>query len=216
MLQVRFAFADTESGIFGCNERASDSEEQTMDGREAKWREAMLAERRGDASAYEAFLRDFAGAMRRIVAMQLRRGGMATDEAEDVVQEVLIAVHSKRDQWDCTRPLVPWLNAIARYKTIDALRRLRRRAQGRLPYAEEDWCAEMLSEDPGNDDMLDAERLLSCLSPAQQAAVRAVALEGASHREAAHHLGTSEGAVRVAFHRSVKKLGALVQRKDLL
>jgi len=182
---------------------------------EIPWREALLAERRGDAMAYEAFLRDFAASMRRIVAMRLRRLRLTTDEAEDVVQEVLIAVHARRGEWDTGRPLVPWLNAIARYKTIDAVRRLRRQARGRVDLSEEEWSGIFVAEESGRDHhAMDVDRLIAVLPPGQQAAMRAVAIEGASHREAADRLGTTEGALRVALHRSLKRLMAAVRQGD--
>jgi len=175
----------------------------------------MLAERRGDAVAYESFLRDFAAVMRRIIATHLCRMGLGPDEAEDVVQEVLIAVHSRRSQWDAARPLIPWLNAIARYKTIDAMRRLRRQARGRVNLTEEEWSAMFFSGDTGQaHEAMDVERLISELPAGQQAAVRAIAIEGTSHREAADRLGTTEDAVRVAFHRSLKRLMAMAQQED--
>lgn len=175
----------------------------------------MLAERRGDAAAYEAFLRDFAASMRRIVAMQLRRLGFGTEEAEDVVQEVLIAVHARRGQWDANRPLMPWLNAIARYKTVDAMRRQHRQARGRVELSDDEWSTLFVAgESERAGETMDVDRLLAALPAGQQAAVRAVAIEGISHREAADRLGTTEGAVRVAFHRSLKNLMAVARRED--
>lgn len=175
----------------------------------------MLAERRGDAVAYEAFLRDFAASMRRIITLHFRRMSLGTGEVEDVVQEVLIAVHAKRNQWDARRPLVPWLNAIARYKAVDAMRRLQRQTRGRVDLSDEEWSTLFVSTDPRHDrEAVDVEKLLSELPTGQQAALRAVALEGASHREAADRLGTTEGAVRVAFHRSLKKLMATAKQRN--
>lgn len=176
----------------------------------------MRAERRGDAAAYEAFLREFAALVRRIVAIRLHRLNLGADEAEDVVQEVLIAVHTKRDQWDAARPLIPWLNAIARYKTVDALRRLKRQARGRVDLSDAEWAALFIAEDSRQDlDAADLEKLISALPAGQQAAVRTIGVEGASYREAADRLGANEGALRVAFHRSLKKLMAAAGRRTL-
>lgn len=180
-----------------------------MDSREARWSQAMLAERRGDAAAYQDFLEDFAAAMRRLIAMNLRRFGLTSADAEDVLQEVLIAVHARRGQWDQGRPLVPWLNAIARYKTIDAARRLRRESRGRVDLSDDERASVCLSDEWARDHHpADVDRLVSILPPGQQALVRAVAIEGLSHRDAAHRFETTEGAVRVAFHRSMKRLVA--------
>lgn len=172
----------------------------------------MRAERLGDSMAYEGFLRDFAVSLRRIVEMQLRRMSFSVAETEDVVQEVLIAVHTRRDQWDAQRPVLPWLNAITRYKIIDASRRLRRDARARIDLTEEEW-SHMFTSDAIDFDRnpTDVERLISKLPAGEQAAVRAIGLEGASAQETATRLGSSEGAVRVAFHRSLKKLMAAAQ-----
>ncbi|MCA9641499.1 MAG: RNA polymerase sigma factor [Polyangiaceae bacterium] len=43
----------------------------------------------------------------------LRRLGVAPSDLEDAVQEALIAVHKKRDTFDATRPLKPWLFGFA-------------------------------------------------------------------------------------------------------
>ncbi|NKK74005.1 sigma-70 family RNA polymerase sigma factor [Rhizobium leguminosarum bv. viciae] len=185
-----------------------------MDTREDRWAKAMRAERFGDGAAYEAFLRDLAASVRRIVKTHLRRMRFSLSEAEDVVQEVLIAVHSRRHQWDTKRSLLPWLNAITRYKIIDASRRLGRDARTRIDLTEEEWAGLFSSEafDPERNPA-DVEKLISALPPGEQAAVRAIGLEGASTEEAAARIGSSEGAVRVAFHRSLKKLMAAAQRR---
>lgn len=185
-----------------------------MDTREDRWAKAMRAERTGDSAVYEDFLRDFASSVRRIVEAHLRRMRFSLAEVEDVVQEVLIAVHSRRHQWDTQRALLPWLNAIARYKIIDASRRLGRDARVRIDLTEEEWAGIFSSEafDPERNPA-DVEKLISALPRGEQAAVRAIGLQGASTKDAAERLGSSEGAVRVAFHRSLKKLMVAARRK---
>jgi RNA polymerase sigma-70 factor (ECF subfamily) len=49
--------------------------------------------------------------------------GALEGEAEDIVQEVLLTIHLKRGTWDQSRPIGPWIAAIARNKLIDILRR---------------------------------------------------------------------------------------------
>ena len=61
--------------------------------------------------------------MRSIARRGLARAGRSDAECEDIVQETLIAIHTKRQTWDQTRPISPWLSAIARHKFIDHLRR---------------------------------------------------------------------------------------------
>jgi len=184
-----------------------------MKDNEQRWSEALIAEITGDQLAYESFLREFSASLRRIVETKLRRLRFSSEETEDIVQEVLIAVHTRRHRWDPGKPLMPWLNAIARYKLIDAVRRLRRDTYRRVDLSENDW-ERMFSEEAVNIvyNSNDAERLIFDLPRVEQAVVRSIALEGRSAKEAAARLGSSEGAVRVAFHRALKKLMATARR----
>src|SRR5438552_15627976 len=77
----------------------------------------------GDASAYNRLLTKLAPAIRSAARRGLGRAGAAIEEAEDVVQETLLAIHLKRHTWDPSLPLGPWVRAIARNKIIDSLRR---------------------------------------------------------------------------------------------
>jgi RNA polymerase sigma-70 factor, ECF subfamily len=56
---------------------------------------------------------------------KLARIGKAATEAEDLVQEAVLAIHLKPGTYDPGEPLTPWVYAIARYKLIDFLRRIR-------------------------------------------------------------------------------------------
>src|SRR5262245_21623167 len=96
---------------------------------EAEWAAAMRAANRGCARSYARLLRDVASAIRTIGARDLARFGLGSGDIEDVVQDCLLALHLKRHTWDETRPVVPWLRAIARHKIIDRVRRRARAAE---------------------------------------------------------------------------------------
>jgi RNA polymerase sigma factor (sigma-70 family) len=187
----------------------------SMDTKERDWGDAMRAERLGEAKPYELFLRDFASSLRRIIAVRLRQMRFSPEEAEDIVQDVLIAVHTRRDQWDAGRPLLPWLNAIARYKLIDASRRLRRDGATRIELSDEDWARISDCRVAAPDrSQADVEKMISALPRGEQGAVRAIGLDGASAAEAAAQLGSSEGAVRVAFHRALRRLTSATKNRN--
>lgn len=91
----------------------------------------MRAALDGDGAAYERLLGAIAAMLRGVARARLVRLGLGPDEAEDVVQEILMALHRRRETWDPSRPFLPWLHGIAEYKLLDAARRLgraRRRA----------------------------------------------------------------------------------------
>ena len=91
---------------------------------EAELRAWLLAGLKGDQEAHRAFLSGAAGLLRGFFRNRLRG---APEDAEDLLQETLIALHAKRDTYDPSLPVTAWMYAIARYRLIDHLRRVRRR-----------------------------------------------------------------------------------------
>jgi RNA polymerase sigma-70 factor (ECF subfamily) len=164
----------------------------------------------GDAAAYSRLLAAVAGRLRPQLRARLARWGASDVEAEDVVQETLLAIHLKRHTWNRVERFEPWLAAVARNKLIDALRRRGRRVE--LPI--EDFEASLVDEARADDaDALDVTRLLSQLPERQRTLVQMVSIEGEDVRTAAGRLGMTEVNVRVSLHRSLKSLAALY-RKD--
>src|ERR1700730_5521654 len=80
-----------------------------------------------DDAAYHRVLRAVTPVLRAAARRGLARAGQPPDQAEDIVQEILLAVHLKRHTWDSEAPFATWLFAIGRNKLIDALRRRGRR-----------------------------------------------------------------------------------------
>jgi RNA polymerase sigma-70 factor (ECF subfamily) len=161
----------------------------------------MLAGLAGEAGPYRQLLEELGGRLRAYYGRRVPPGM----DAEDLVQETLIAVHTRRSTYDPGQPFTAWAYAIARYKLIDALRRSR--AHLRAP-AED---ADALFVAPGADAAMagrDLERVLAALPPRTQALIRDVKIAGLSTREAAEKHSMSESAVKVAVHRGLKALGA--------
>src|SRR5574340_1794991 len=86
---------------------------------ETRLRDRFVRGLAGDGAAYEAFLRELCGYLRGFLRRRL--SGMP-DDIEDLVQETLIAVHTRRHTYDSGQPLTAWVHAIARYKIVDLLR----------------------------------------------------------------------------------------------
>ena len=179
----------------------------TVEEREQRWTEAMRAERRGDAVAYERMLKEVATALRRSLVPRLARVRLGAHEAEDLVQEIIIGLHGKRHSWDPARPFLPWLHAITRYKLIDFTRQHRRDARRRVDLPFDDWL-EITdpSADAANRSIWEVDRHLAVLPVGQRKVVRAIAVEGASVRSVAQKLATSEGVVRMTLHRATTRL----------
>jgi len=180
-------------------------------GAEEEWALLMRAAINGDSSAYSLFLASLTPALRTVARRNCARIGLDSCEAEDVVQEVLLAIHLKRHTWDVDRPIGPWIMTIARNKLIDA-----RRRRGNRPTLPIDDLADILTAE-GTDDTMDRQdldHLVGKLGERQQDLVRSLSMEGHSIQETAKRLNMSEGAVRVALHRAIKALAALYRGGD--
>jgi RNA polymerase sigma-70 factor (ECF subfamily) len=86
--------------------------------REQEWSALLRAANAGDRRSYDRFLREVTPVLRGIVRSRAR--GQSAESHEDILQEVLIAIHAKRHTRDPTAPLLPWLYAVTRYKVVDA------------------------------------------------------------------------------------------------
>src|SRR5690606_15779023 len=102
--------------------------------KDERWRELMVAAQGGDRAAYEALLSEVAPLIR--AAVRRRYPYVGREDAEDMVQDVLLAVHSVRQTYDPGRPFLPWLMAIAHNRAVDALRRSIRKSGREVAVAE--------------------------------------------------------------------------------
>jgi RNA polymerase sigma-70 factor (ECF subfamily) len=174
----------------------------TTSSKENDWAVWMRAAMTGDAGAYRRLLTSLAPHIRAVARSRCRSSGAPEGEVEDLVQEVLLTIHLKRGTWDQSRPIGPWVAAIARNKLIDVLRRRRH-----VTVPIEDLVDSLPAEDPTPESSTrEIDTLLEHLKPQQREIVRSISLNGSSIREAAARLQMTEGAVRVALHRALKAL----------
>ena len=176
-----------------------------MRGRDEEWTGLMRAANAGDAAAYRRLLEAVTPVLRAATHRGLARAGQPVDQSEDIVQEILLAVHLKRQTWDATAPFAPWLFAIARNKLIDALRRRGRRVFVNIDDFSETMAAPVAGEtlSPG-----EVAMHLDGLPQRQRDVLKSIAVESASIKETATRLAMTEGAVRVALHRGLASLAA--------
>lgn len=179
----------------------------TQADRESEWAADMHAALAGDADAYRRFLQSVTPHLRAVARKNCTQYGAPVSDAEDVVQEALLAIHLKRSTWDPARPITPWISVIVRNKLIDMLRRSVRLT---VPI---DNLADVLAaeEQVDNSPAVHIGSLIGRLKDRQRAVVQAVSIEGCTTREAAARLRMSETGVRVTLHRALKALAALQQ-----
>ncbi|EMG10938.1 sigma-70 region 2, partial [Leptospira interrogans serovar Grippotyphosa str. LT2186] len=75
--------------------------------------------REGDQISFEKFLRLVTGILRSYLSPRINN----EEDREDLIQEILIGLYKAWDSYREDRHPAPWIFAIARYKTIDYLRK---------------------------------------------------------------------------------------------
>lgn len=133
------------------------------------------------------------------------------DEAEDLVQETLLAMHLQRGTYDPSFPVTAWMFAIARHKLIDLWRRRSRKEGLHDEYDDVEESA-MTAAEAEPFASRDLAMLLSALPVAQRTAIELTKLEGLSVTEAASRTGASEASIKVLVHRGLKRLAGLVRK----
>jgi RNA polymerase sigma factor (sigma-70 family) len=163
----------------------------------------MAMVQQGDKLAYVTLLGECRTWLARYFSKRI-----APAAVDDLVQETLISLHRKRATYEPSRPFLPWLAAIARYRWVDQLRKTYRADETEL-------VAELsvASEESGIIARISIDRLLEQIPVKQSDVIRMVKIDGLSISEAALRSGQSEPLVKVNIHRGLKKLAALVERE---
>jgi RNA polymerase sigma-70 factor, ECF subfamily len=171
--------------------------------RDEEWTGLMRLAISGDDGAYHRLLKSITPVLRAVARRGLSRAGQPVDQSEDIVQDILLAVHLKRHTWDTNAPFAPWLFAIARNKLIDTLRR-----RGRRIFVDIDDLAETLPGEQAAETATAGEvaAQLQTLPERQREVLQSIAVESASIKDTARKFSMSEGAVRVALHRGLASL----------
>lgn len=131
------------------------------------------------------------------------------DEAEDVLQEVYIAVWNKADRFDADRASpITWLVSIARNRSIDRLR-------ARRPTTGLEAAAEVADDAPSAQSLLEAAgdraRLEACLDQLDAkhaSAVRTAFFQGVTYEALANQLSVPLGTMKTWIRRSLISLRA--------
>jgi RNA polymerase sigma-70 factor, ECF subfamily len=176
---------------------------------ETQLKALMVAGTGGNATAYRALLTQLSRHLRAYFNRRLARSGRPVADAEDLVQEALLAIHANRHTFDPGEPFTPWVHAIARYKLIDYLRRTRASSM-QVPLEHSETLVAENDDHAGAESTLDLDKLLELLPEKMRRAIRCVKIEGLSVAETAHRCGMSESAVKVNVHRGLRALSRSV------
>lgn len=180
--------------------------------REERWRQQMKAAQGGDQAAYASLLREVMPLLRDLV----RRAWRTPQDADDIVQDVLLSLHAVRHTYDPARPFVPWLLSITRRRIADAARRSsirfqREIAAGVLPETFSGDGAKI--EQETRDEQASIRQALAGLTTEQREAVELLKVQGLSLKEASAVTGRSVPSLKAHVHRALKALRRSITAK---
>lgn len=179
----------------------------------AQWSAWMAAAQDGDRDAYRLLLLAITPYIRAIASRALRD----PPDVEDVVQDVLIAIHEARPTYDRARPFKPWLIGIARHRITDRLRARGRKAarETQIETVHVTFAALAANQDDMKIDVHALHLAMAQLPPGQRLAIEELKLRELSFLEVSERTGTSVAALKVAVHRGIKQLRKLLIGKDI-
>ncbi len=172
----------------------------------------LLKSLEGDHKSYEIFLKEISNLLRNYIKRS-QRGSITLEKLEDLVQEVLMSVHTKLSTYRADLPVVPWILAIAKNRVIDSSRVDRRHSQSQsLNFEIENFFYPKVESDLSDhySKQQELENLLSHLSERQRQVLVLAKGEQHSILEIAEKFKMSVSSVKVTIHRAI---GALRKRK---
>lgn len=162
----------------------------------------------GDNNAYRHLLIHITKILRNFLNKRL----FYKEIIEDVLQEILISIHKARHTYDSSRPFVPWVIAIAKFRLTDHLRKSYRAADNQMFYIEE--ISHEMENNVTNEDG-EYEYLYKAieeLPQKQKNVVTLMKIEGLSVKEVAKECNMSESAVKTTAHRAYKMLKLIIEK----
>ncbi|HEY3599933.1 MAG TPA: sigma-70 family RNA polymerase sigma factor [Paraburkholderia sp.] len=188
-------------------ERTTDS--GVLQAKETRLRGLFVEALGGNETSYRVFLSELGAHLRGFLRRRLMQ---QPGDVEDLVQEVLLAVHNARASYRPDQPVTAWVHAIARHKLTDYFRSRSRSdaLNDPLDDAPELFAAPDMEQAQARRDI---GQLLEELPDRQRLPILHVKLEGLSVAECARLTGMSDSAVKVGVHRGLRALAAKIRGK---
>jgi RNA polymerase sigma-70 factor, ECF subfamily len=181
-----------------------------MDAIDGNWETWMAGAQAGDGASYARLLAAAVPFLRRVAL----RAGVPDSAADDVVQNTLIGVHAARHTYDPARPLKPWLAAIARRRAIDWRRRGSAAMRHEVAFDDQALAAfgsdETIQAVARRDEARELRRCVETLPARQRTAIELLKFREMDLKAASAESGLSVGALKIATHRAVARLRALM------
>jgi RNA polymerase sigma-70 factor (ECF subfamily) len=184
-----------------------------MSEREVHFKNLFLVSQTGDQASYRVLLQELSSLLKAYLMKTMNPRLRSKEQVEDLVQEILVSIHRKRDLYSVDRPFLPWVYAIARYRLIDSLRMESRRPEC-VQWVDK-FESLVSSEMPKFPEEEDGMSLMSDLNEREQQILKLAKVDEIPLEQIAKQKGMSLSAVKVSIHRSLKTLRKKADKSGL-
>jgi RNA polymerase sigma-70 factor (ECF subfamily) len=153
----------------------------------------------GDFAAASALIDSISPQLRRFFVVQIA----SRADADDLLQETWLRIHSVRHTYRAGEPVLPWFYAIARHVRVDHYRKAMR-TRMREQELNESSTGGTRAEEFAQEDAVGA--LLAPLPASQREVIEMLKVAGMSLEEVARATSSSVGSVKQKAHRAYKTL----------
>lgn len=170
-----------------------------MSENETIFKPLIIKAQQGDSAAYKELLTGVSLFLKNY----LRKRIFEKSEIEEVLQEILMAVHKSLHTYDNNKAFMSWLLAITEYKVVDFVREFKKHA------VETDLepLSHFFSGTYADSDLrIDIDRAMNKLPEREKKILTLLKIEGQSAQEVAEKLDLTEANVKVIAHRAYQQL----------
>ncbi len=164
----------------------------------------------GNANSYRVLLRQISITLVKFLA---RRIG-SLDDREDVLQEILLAIHNSRHTYLPSKPFYPWMYAIAKNTLVKYYKKIHRQNANIIEAEINNIVSPEKIESTENSKSLEILNLISELPGKQKQIISMLKIQGLSIRSVAAKLNLSEANVKVIAHRGYHTLRKRVKNEN--
>jgi RNA polymerase sigma-70 factor (ECF subfamily) len=160
----------------------------------------MARYQQGDFGAATTLIHSLSPQLHRFFAVHFASRG----DADDLLQETWLCIHSVRHTYRAGEPVLPWLYAIARHIRVDHYRKARRKAAREERLEGRPEPAAVPPAESGR--IPDLKALLAPLPESQREVIEMLKIAGMSLEDVARATSSSVGSVKQKAHRAYERL----------
>ncbi len=164
----------------------------------------------GNADSYRILLHQISITLSKFLARRIS----SVDDREDVLQEILLAIHNSRHTYLPSKPFYPWMYAIAKNTLVKYYKKIHRQNANIIEAEINSLMNPEKIESNEKDKSTEILNLIGELPGKQREIISMLKIRGLSIRDVAAKLNLSEANVKVIAHRGYHTLRKRVKNEN--